>query len=372
MNHIYEINTATWLYRLQQKYQQPLTLSSVPDAELNILTDHHIDTVWLMGIWQRSPLAIEQCKKDEALLHYFPSVLPDFAFDDIIGSPYAIKAYEIDQRFGTRADLANLRERLAARHIKLILDFVPNHTALDHEWVTEHSDYYITSTTDQPGFYRRDQTIVAHGKDPYFSPWQDTAQLNPYSSGYRQASTRTLLDLATMCDGVRCDMAMLLLNDVAKKTWGDYLAQPPTTEYWSDVIAAVQTLWPSFTFIAECYWSTEPKLLELGFTYCYDKPLYDKLRANDHDGAKALVASRGAMNQQLIHFIENHDEDRAASSFTPENEQQSARYLTTIPGACLWHDGQFEGNKIKASVHLRRRANEPVNQDIWQFYASLL
>ena len=372
MKTMYEINTAAWLSQLTEKYQRPIHLDSIPDVECEPFTAHHIDTVWLMGVWQRSPLAVEQTKKDTGLMEYFHTVIPNFTDDDVIGSPYAVRAYDVDERFGGRSALAIFRQQLRRRGIQLLLDFVPNHTALDNDWVTNHPDYYITSAMPRDEFYDRNGTFVAHGKDPYFAPWRDTAQVNPFSPAYRRASILTLRDIATLCDGVRCDMAMLLLNDIASKTWGNEISTPPTTEYWQDVIPAVKQTRPDFTIIAECYWDTEAQLLNLGFDYCYDKPLYDKLRAGDFNGAKTLVANRGEQTEHLVHFLENHDEDRAASAFSPENERQSARYIASLPGICLWHHGQFDGNTIKMPIHVRRGTNETPNAEWQQFYQTLL
>ncbi len=372
MKSIYETNTIAWLYQLSQKYQRPINLASIPDAELDVFTSYTIDTVWLMGVWQRSPLAVEQTKKDAALMEYFRSVLPHFTDEDVTGSPYAVKAYDVDSRFGGRSALAIFRQQLQRHGIALLLDFVPNHTALDASLLTDRPDCYITSSTPRDGFYGQASPFVAQGKDPYFAPWQDTAQLNPFSQTYRRTSILTLRDIATLCDGVRCDMAMLLLNDIAVKTWGNDIGAPPASEYWHDVIAAVKETCPDFTMIAECYWGTETELLSLGFDYCYDKPLYDSLRTGDFDSAKELVKNRGNENDHLVHFLENHDEDRAASAFSPENERQSATFIASIPGLCLWHYGQFEGNKIKAPIHLRREVDESPRVEWQQFYASLL
>ncbi|PJF38055.1 MAG: alpha-amylase, partial [Phototrophicales bacterium] len=119
--------------------------------------------------------------------------------------------------------------------------------------------------------------VVAHGRDPYFPGWIDTAQLDAFSPSYRQAALETLLDIADQCDGVRCDMAMLLVNRIFAQTWGDYVDEPPKTEFWEDIIPNVKALHPNFIFIAEVYWDMEHELQKLGFDYTYDKVFYDRL-----------------------------------------------------------------------------------------------
>ena len=112
-----------------------------------------------------------------------------------------------------------------------MLDFVPNHTALDHAWVRSHPDFYIrgdeASLNREPqNYYRLTRgegaaLILAHGRDPYFPGWPDTLQLNYRHPGLRKAMIEVLLEIASRCDGVRCDMAMLLLPDVFQRTWGN-------------------------------------------------------------------------------------------------------------------------------------------------------
>ena len=63
--------------------------------------------------------------------------------------------------------------------------------------------------------------MIAHGRDPYFPGWPDTLQVNHRHAGFREAMLRTLESIAQQCDGVRCDMAMLVLPDVIARTWGE-------------------------------------------------------------------------------------------------------------------------------------------------------
>ncbi len=143
---IYEINTAVWLGDLSRTAAHPVDLSSVPAAEWDALAALHVDAVWLMGVWQRSPAGLAIARQNPELVSSFRATLPDLRDEDVIGSPYCVRAYEVDSRFGGPAALAKAREELAKRGIGLILDYVPNHVAPDHPWTTEHPDYFIRGT----------------------------------------------------------------------------------------------------------------------------------------------------------------------------------------------------------------------------------
>ena len=363
---IYEVHTAAYLNELTVRDKTNVYLDTIPDDELDRLMTLGIDAVWLMGVWQRSPAAVKIDMANERLLDEFRGVLPDFTPDDVIGSAYAVQDYTVDVRFGGDDALASLRKRLSSRGIGLILDFVPNHTAPDHPWVREHVDYYIHTGADAAqydslAYAGVGDNSIARGRDPNSAPWPDVLQMNAFSPGYRAATIETLGRIASMSDGVRCDMAMLMLDDVVQRTWGQLAGEPLATTYWQQVTRAVREQYPDYTFIAECYWDTERTLIEQGFDYCYDKTLYDHLVANDPAGAKEYLARTADIQPHMVHFIENHDEPRAAARLPLDQALAAGAIMATLPGANLIHHGQIEGKRVKIPVQLSRGPNETPN-----------
>ncbi len=197
--------------------------------------------------------------------------------------------------------------------------------------------------------------VFACGRDPFFPAWPDVLQLNAFQPGLRQAVVDTISSIAGQCDGIRCDMAMLLLNSVFERTWGQRAGQQPATEYWADVIPTIKKVHPDFLFIAEAYWDLEYTLQQQGFNFCYDKRLYDRLEHESAESVRLHLCADPEYQEKLLRFIENHDEPRAAATFLPAKERAAAVTTSTLPGARLFHEGQFEGRKIRVPVFLGRR-----------------
>jgi hypothetical protein len=182
----------------------------------------------------------------------------------------------------------------------------------------------------------------------------------------------TLSDIALQCDGVRCDMAMLAMNSIFDETWRGRAGTKPDQDYWVQVIAAVRRQHPEFRFIAEAYWDMEWELQQQGFDYCYDKRLYDRL---EHDSAENVLLHLGAeltYQDKLVRFIENHDEPRAAATFSAARHRAAAVTALTLPGAKLIHEGQMEGRRVRLPLFLARRPEEAPDSSLQAFYGKLL
>jgi hypothetical protein len=374
---IYEVNTAVWLAELARTAGAPVTLGSVTDSDWATVTPAGADAVWLMGVWERSPAGLELARTNAGLLESFREALPDVRDDDIIGSPYCVRRYVADERFGGPSGLAAARAALAARGVRLILDYVPNHVAPDHPWVTENPELFIQGDADDvkadpAGWLQVGGRVLAHGRDPYFPPWPDVVQLNAFAAAARAATARTLSDIAGQCDGIRCDMAMLLFNDIFEKTWGSRAGQRPDEEFWPAVIAELRRQHPETVLIAEAYWDTEWTLQQQGFGFCYDKRLYDRILEQNPPDVRGHLLADLSYQSRMVRFLENHDEPRAADKLPAVLERAAAVTIATLPGATLWHQGQFEGRRVRVPVFLARRPDEPPDEELASWYRNLL
>jgi len=167
-------------------------------------------------------------------------------------------------------------------------------------------------------------------------------------------------------------MAMLMLNDIFARTWGDRAGVKPADDYWTTVIPAIKGRHREFKFIAEAYWDLEWELQQQGFDYCYDKKLYDRMEHGEAESVRLHLLAGPSYQEKMVRFIENHDEPRAAAAFPNGKGRAAAVAILTLPGAKLLHEGQFEGRKVRLPVFLGRRPAEPVDPDLMAFYGRLL
>jgi glycosidase len=377
--HLYEINTWAWLEKLSARFGRLVKLDDVPDSEWDALARLGFDVVWLMGVWQRSSESRRIALADPSNIPQYDLALPGWKPEDVVGSPYAVARYLPDPRVGTWESLDGVLEKLHARGMALFLDFVGNHTAVDHPWTREHPEFYVRGAreeyqTDPASFYRVETSVgicsLALAKDPYFPPWRDAAQLNHFSRQMRAAQLADLRTVAAHCDGVRCDMAMLQLNDIFGKLWGRYLggAKPPEREFWTEASVAV----PDLILLAEAYWGTEAALLDLGFAFVYDKGMYDAVRDVNMPGVHERVAADVAYQSKLARFLENHDEARCATVFGDARLASVGTLMGTLPGMRFYYQHELDGWKIHVPITLRLAAGEPGDPATVAFFAKML
>lgn len=381
---MYEINTRVWLKRFDTGTCRA-RLDDVPVSYWESLALKGIDYVWLMGVWKICESTIKRyCLQEGAVKDSFSLALKDFRDSDVIGSPYAVDCYEVNPNLGDNKSLENLKEILNNLGIRLILDFVPNHFSAHSSLI--QTDPYIFLEADKE-FYRKDSLTYykpvedidryfAHGRDPFFPAWEDTVQVNYFSPDAREFMIKTIRDLTCLCDGIRCDVAMLPLNEVFKNTWKELIwakgLKEPGQEFWETAVQSVKNKCPGFKFIAEVYWDKEWELQQMGFDYTYDKRLTDRLLHGKIHQVKDHLKAEQDFQEKSLRFLENHDEQRAIEAFGPEKSKAAAVIISTLQGMRFFYDGQFEGKRVKLPVQLGREPDETADKEIYEFYEKLL
>lgn len=374
---LYQINTRVWLRQLSLKIGRPATLDEIADAELDRLANLGFDWIYFLSVWQTGEAGRKVSRSNPIWLAEYRELLPDLKEEDICGSGFAITSYSLNSSLGSPSALIRLGDRLHQRGLKLMLDFVPNHTAIDHPWVKTNPDFYVSGNeaqlAEQPQNYIKidlnpqDSRIFAYGRDPYFDGWPDTLQLNYGNPDLQTALIDELVKISQWCDGLRCDMAMLVLPEIFQRTWGIAIAP-----FWQKAIDKVREMHPNFVFMAEVYWDLEWNLQQQGFDYTYDKRLYDRLSEQQSRPVREHFLADQDYQNKSARFIENHDEPRAAKTF-PSGVNQAAAVLTFLAqGLRFFHQGQLKGWTQKISVHLCRSPYQKSDPNLKEFYIKLL
>ena len=382
-----QIDARAWTARLSQRAGRRVTLGDVRAAEIDPIAELGFDLVWLTAVWTTDAASRRMWRGDPEMRHRRADLLADGSDDDIVGWPYAISAYEPADNLGGAAGLAALRQRLGAVGIGLILDFVPNQMAVDHQWVRRHPDWFVHADAAQraedPDAYfevRSDgRHWIAHGRDPFFPSWADTAQLDYRHPDVPRAMTQALREVATRCDGVVCSMAMLVLDDVFRSTWSGRSVPPAVAEdassfgeFWWHAASAVHDVYPQFLLIGEAYWGHEYRLHQLGFDYTLDKTLLDRLLSGDARSVAGHLRADDAFQRRSVRLLEDRNGSRIAARMSPEHERAAALVEATLPGMLLVRDGQVDGAREEAPIQFRREPAETPDHALRDFYCRLL
>ncbi|KAL0236855.1 hypothetical protein PCE1_000252 [Barthelona sp. PCE] len=376
---IFEQSAAPWLYALSQKYGTKITFANIPDAEINFIVDFKFDLLYLLGVWQKgeigpnldrnNPDILEDCHK--LMDNCNPKV-------DIIGSPFSIVEFVVAEEFGGNEGLAVLRQQLKRHGVGLMLDYVPNHTALDSPNVEACPECYIRCPEgwdcDPEVYYKNGIAFGSSGKGDH---WRDVAQLNYWEPKTMHYSINNMLAAASMCDALRVDMAMVVMNDNFENSWKPQLDawgySRPTQEFWSYAIKQVKAKFGTY-IIGEQYWHSEGPLQNLGFDALYDKEnLLDDLKSLNVRSVSSYVGWRKRWMVHMVKFLGNHDEPTIWEEFHHNFQISKAAGMIafTLPGPRFFWAGQMTGQKTRLKVQFLRRHLNPVDSDLFGFYQRL-
>jgi hypothetical protein len=384
--HLIEINARLWLKTLRKKYSSnEMTLSSIPEEEWMELRHLGFDIIWLMGVWDPSPVSLSISRADPKLLEEVKKISPGLERDSLGSSPYAVHGYKLNPELGLEWELKALKEKLNSMGMKLLLDFVSNHTARDNSFLLECPECFITGSEEDfkahpDWFFELDvngsKMYFAYGRDPNFPPWTDSAQFNFFNPRTREKRIELLMQLADVCDGVRCDMVMLTLNDIHENTWGRLLSRngfkKPEEEFWERAIRTVQEAHPEFIFLAEVYWGLEWQVQLMGFDYTYDKITYDRLRFMGAEEVKGHLRAEKLYQKRSVRFIDNHDEIPSIEAFGRDKAFAAAVVISTIKGLRFYTDIQLEGVRHKVPIQLKEIWERKADLTVRKFYEKLV
>ncbi len=395
-------STYVWLAQLSKQHGRHIgRLNEIPDEELATLARRGIDSLWLIGVWERSRASktIKQlCGNREA-----------------VASAYSLYDYAIAEDLGGEAAYINLRDRAYRHGIRLASDMVPNHMGIDSPWVVEHPDWFI-ARPDSPYpaysfngpdlscdsrvenkiedhyyeqsdaavvFRRRDRAsgetrYIYHGNDGTSFPWNDTAQLDYLNPAAREQVIQTILRVARLFPVIRFDAAMTLAKRHFHRLWfpgpGSSGAIPSRAEYgmgqaefdrhmphefWREVVDRVAAEVPGTLLLAEAFWLMEGYFVRtLGMHRVYNSAFMVMLR--DEENAKYRSVIKNTLEfdpdvlKRYVNFMSNPDERTAIDQFgTGDKCFGVAAMMATLPGLPMFGHGQIEGFTEKYGMEYR-------------------
>jgi glycosidase len=385
-------NAYVWLHQLSQKYNQEInTLDKIPIEELQIIASQGFSGLWLIGLWERS----EASKK----------IKQDCGNPEAEASAYALKRYDIADRLGNWEALQILKSKCQEVGIKLASDMVPNHTAIDGDWVLEHPERFV-STQEPPfpsysfsgynlidnekiGLYLEDHyysqsdasvvfkrvdfetgdtRYIYHGNDGTTMPWNDSAQLDLLNPDVREALIETILHVAQNFPIIRFDAAMTFAKKHFKRLWypepgsgGDIASrsrfglsqeefdQYMPEEFWREVVERVKTELPDTLLLAEAFWMMEGYFVRnLGMHRVYNSAFMHMIKDEKNSEYRHLIKTTLEYDPEIlkryVNFLNNPDEETAIVQFGDNDKYfLAATLLITLPGLPMFGHGQIEG-----------------------------
>ena len=406
-------STYVWLAQMSRQYGRHIRhLSDIPDEELATLAHRGINTLWLIGVWERS-----RASRTIKLL---------CGNHDAVASAYSLFDYRIADDLGGDPAYIQLRDRAYHHGIRLASDMVPNHMGIDSPWVVEHpewfiqrwhspypaysfegpdlsaddrvelkiDDHYYTQSDAAVVFRRRDKwtgetRYIYHGNDGTSFPWNDTAQLDYLNPAVREQVIQTILHVARLFPVIRFDAAMTLAKRHFHRLWfpgpGASGAIPSRAEngmsqaefdqhmpheFWREVVDRVAAEVPGTLLLAEAFWLMEGYFVRtLGMHRVYNSAFMVMLR--DEDNAKYRSVIKNTLEfdpdimKRYVNFMSNPDERTAIDQFGKGDKCFGvATLMATLPGLPMFGHGQIEGFTEKYGMEYQRPRYEE-NPDGW-------
>ena len=400
-------STYVWLEQLSRFYGRHIyRLDQIPDEELRRLAGHGINSLWLIGVWERSVASqtIKQlCGNQEA-----------------VASAYSLYGYDIAHDLGGEAAYGNLRDRAYAHGVRLASDMVPNHMGIDSSWVIEHPEWFM-SRPDSPYpayrfegpdlsrdnrveikiedhyyeqsdaavvFRRRDKwtgdiRYVYHGNDGTSFPWNDTAQIDYLNAAAREQVIQTILHVARLFPVIRFDAAMTLAKRHIERLWfpipgsggaipsraeysmskADFDAAMPE-EFWREVVDRVAREVPGTLLLAEAFWLMEGYFVRtLGMHRVYNSAFMNMMRDEDNAKYRSVIKNTIEFDPDIlkryVNFMSNPDERTAIDQFGNGDKCFGvATMMATLPGLPMFGHGQIEGLTEKYGMEFRRARHQ--------------
>jgi glycosidase len=396
-------STYVWLEQISRQYGRHIhRLDQIPNEELALLRRRGMNSLWLIGIWERSR-ASETIKKL-------------CGNQDAVASAYSISRYSIAEDLGGEAAYSDLRDRAYAHGIRLASDMVPNHMGIDSPWVLEHPEWFISRSDVPYPAYRYDgpdlsgdgrieikiedhyyeQTDAAvvfryrdkwsgstryiyHGNDGTSFPWNDTAQLDYLNPAAREQVIQTILEVARRFPIIRFDAAMTLAKRHFQRLWfplpGTGGAIPSRAEssipnaqfdaampheFWREVVDRVAREVPGTLLLAEAFWLMEGYFVRtLGMHRVYNSAFMIMLRDEDNAKYRSVIKNTIEFDPDIlkryVNFMSNPDERTAVDQFGNGDKYFGvATLMATLPGLPMFGHGQMEGFTEKYGMEYRR------------------
>ena len=406
-------STYVWLAQLSRKYGRHIgRLDEIPDEELALLAHRGMNSLWLIGVWERSRASktIKQLCGNR----------------DAVASAYSLYDYRIAEDLGGEAAYVNLRDRAYRHGIRLASDMVPNHMGIDSPWVVEHPEWFISrweppypsysfngpnlsnddrveikiedhyfEQSDAAVVFRRRDTwsgetrYIYHGNDGTSFPWNDTAQLDYLNPAVREQVIQTILHVARLFPVIRFDAAMTLAKRHFHRLWfpgpGSSGAIPSRAEngmtnaefdrampqeFWREVVDRVAAEVPGTLLLAEAFWLMEGYFVRtLGMHRVYNSAFMNMLRDEKNGEYRSVIKNTLEFDPDImkryVNFMSNPDERTAIDQFGTGDKCFGVTVLmSTLPGLPMFGHGQIEGFTEKYGMEYRWPRYEE-NPDQW-------